>query len=198
MRFSLLQQAHQGIIKTLYSQEQWQVVLEEVQKLPKTSCCLRFLIAGGCALNLKNFFAGDGIVSGNRDRYPSHPMAKDVPYYAGTAAYKLERFDQARRYFSDFIQQYPDHEFVSLAQFYIGWTYFREDQYEKAIHEFHVLIENFPDSDQVMLAQLKIADSYFNMGLYDEALEEYQRVIQDTRIMPTSERPYMASLWCIK
>jgi len=182
---SLLKLAYLGQLKVLYGQERWQDVLLRMENIPPELLSPEvFLIAGDCALNLKDFSQAMSFYQEIRDRSPQHPMAQDVLYYAGTAAYKLEKFAQARQFFTELFKQYPGHKYASDAQYYLGWTYFREDQYENAIREFQLLIERFPDSDLVMQAKLKIADSYFNMGLYAEALKQYQRIIEQHQDHP--------------
>ncbi len=176
----LLTQSSLGILKTLYDRERWQDVLMEVQQIPLEYLTPEaFLIAGDCALNLKDFSNAMTWYQEIRERYPHHPMAQSVLYHAGNAAYKLEKFEQARQYFSDLIRQYPENEYVSTAQFFIGWTYFREEEYRKAIKAFQLLIERFPDSPEVFQARLKIADSFFNMRRYNDAIREYQRIMRE-------------------
>ena len=88
-----------------------------------------FLIAGDCALNLKDFARAMNSYQTIRERYPKHPMAHDVLYYVGTAAYKLEKFDQARQSFAQLYKQYPGHKYAADAQYFLAWTYFSHTRF---------------------------------------------------------------------
>ena len=181
----LIQQAHLGELKVLYGQEQWREALQYLQSIPQDLLAPEaFLIAGDCALNLKDFARAMTFYQTIRERYPNHPMAHDVLYYVGTAAYKLEKFEEARRAFAELYKQFPGHKYAADAQYFLAWTYFREDQYEQAIREFKLLSERFPQSPLVPQAKLKIADSYFNMGIYQAAIKEYEEIMQQHQDLP--------------
>jgi len=111
----------------------------------------------------------------------SESVRNKAYFWAGEAAYALEKYAEAEERYNYFLNTKPSlNTYESGIVFYnLAYSEFKQQNYQEAISSFERFISNAQSSEinRKVDAQLRIADAYFILNDYWKAMQFYNKVI---------------------
>ena len=103
----------------------------------------------------------------------------DALYWRGEAYYRLNRMEEAKRNFTDYLQltQQTHNEMYALAHYNLGYIAFHQKDYTQAQNWFRKYISLEKGENKTALADAynRIGDCYLNVRNFDEAKHYYSQ-----------------------
>ena len=113
-------------------------------------------------------------------REPADPKISALAlYWRGEAQYRLNKFDNAIKSYTDFIYSPPAVTMsnYNTANYNIGYCYFKKEDYANALVWFRKFIREKDDAARYTDALLRIADAFFVQKDYYSATDYYDRAV---------------------
>jgi tetratricopeptide (TPR) repeat protein len=116
-------------------------------------------------------------------RYPIDPELNALSYYwIGEAHYKMASYNEAIKWYRDFIKE-PGGYGLSQhndAYYNIAYSYFKQEDYESAIQSFRTFTQdqNEIHKGKITDAYLRVGDGYYIQKDDDNAIMYYQKAIE--------------------
>lgn len=121
-------------------------------------------------------------------RFPGQKLAVKAQFYLGSIYYNTQRYDEARRAFSNFYNKNKKDPVLSpSALLGIANCYEELREYKKAGETYEAVAKRYKKSPFAPPALLAAARCYKNLGNYKKAKEIYEKVIKDYPLDPAKE-----------
>ncbi len=108
-------------------------------------------------------------------------------YREGLKLFKMQKYQEAKSAFRDFIKQHPGSPMVANAHFWIGECEYKRSRYEEAILEYNKVINKFPKSNKVPDALLKQGFAFAKLGDKESARILLKRLIKSFPTTPQAK-----------
>ncbi|HEX5736804.1 MAG TPA: tetratricopeptide repeat protein [Blastocatellia bacterium] len=123
-------------------------------------------------------------------RYPSGQQSLEARFQLANIYYlNLQRYEQARLHYREFIEQDPANPKAYAARERLAGVLADLGRSYEAIAEYENLTPQDPAERRRV--RLLIADLYYNQKNYSQALTEYEKVIEHTEFDDLSEQAYL-------
>jgi tetratricopeptide (TPR) repeat protein len=117
---------------------------------------------------------------------PQHAsIAAPASFWKGEIAYRLNKTDDAQRWWLQYIEQHAGEQGLGDAQlmharYNLGYAYFRKENFSLALKQFEQVVRQ-PKANSSAIEQdawLRLADCHFMSRNFTKALEMYEQVIR--------------------
>jgi TolA-binding protein len=113
------------------------------------------------------------------EMFPESDKLPDAIYWQGLTAFALERYSDARAYWSDLLDRFPKDDRSEEAEFYVARTAWREEQIPEAITAYESFLERHKGGEFRSTAQLDLAKILRDEKRYEDAAALSRRVIEN-------------------
>ena len=116
--------------------------------------------------------------SKQQNKENSYPkLSPEEIYYKGLELYKKQQYNDAIKYFEEYLSNNPGTDLSDNAQFWIGECYYQLKEYDRALDSFKFVIENFPNGNKVPDSLYKIGKIYEIKKNYKKARAYFKKVV---------------------
>jgi len=109
-------------------------------------------------------------------------------YDRALSLFRLSKFNEAYRTFTQYIEKYPQGKMAPNARFWLGDCYYSQQEYELAILEYQKVIADYPNHGKAPAALLKQGLAFEKLHDNDTAKIVYRKLLDD---YPKSEQVEM-------
>jgi tol-pal system protein YbgF len=106
-------------------------------------------------------------------------------YDQALSLFRLSKFNEAYRTFTEYIEKYPQGKMAPNARFWLGDCYYSQQEYELAILEYQKVIADYPNHGKAPAALLKQGLAFEKLHDKETASIVYRKLLDD---YPKSEQ----------
>lgn len=111
-------------------------------------------------------------------RYPRSAAGAEATLRLGNLYYTLEKYDEARKVYQDYLIKNPSGRIAFAAGIGVGDTYLAQRKYDKAVEIYSGLMNRFPLEPLLPEVYLNLAITHLNMKRTQEAVRLYEKVVE--------------------